>query len=50
LGAGIGMKSRKWENGFIKNHVTRYVNTTGGNIKALVAFVDGTIPNKSTLF
>jgi hypothetical protein len=34
----------------IKDDIPRYVNTVSGNMKALVPFVKGTIPEKDALF
>jgi hypothetical protein len=36
--------SKKEKNILIKNNITRYVTTIGGNIKAFVAFLETTIP------
>jgi hypothetical protein len=47
---GIGMKASKWKNGFIKNHNAGNINSSGGDIKTLIAFVHVTITNKSILF
>jgi hypothetical protein len=38
------------KNGLIKNDIPGNINSTSGNIKTFVAFVMGTITQKSTLF
>jgi hypothetical protein len=39
----------KWKKTFIKNDITRDINTPRSDIKTFVAFMNGTIANKNTL-
>ena len=34
----------------IKYHIAGYINSIGGNMKALIAFMNGAIPKEDTLF
>lgn len=50
LCAGIWMEFGKRKDVFIKNHITRDVHSARSNIKALIAFMHGTITQEHTLF
>jgi hypothetical protein len=47
--AFIGLQQVKWKNLFVKDHISRNVDTTGWHIKALKTFVFVAIAKKDTL-
>jgi hypothetical protein len=49
-GGSVGRSSRIGErkNLFIENYIMTYIDTIGGNVKALVTFMSGTITKKHT--
>jgi hypothetical protein len=45
-----GIKPREWEDTFVKNDVTRNIDSSSCHVQALVPFVMTTIPDENTLF